>query len=97
MIPLTPTSAEAYAKRFTPLERKVILLCSKERSWGYKRLSEMTGATYREIQKIGRDFQVRSLAYVSPVRHADEFAGSTIFLNERGLLVKEAVSKLKES
>lgn len=92
---LTDEEAADIALSLSPLGTKVIQLCSKQKSWGYSRLSEQTASTYAEVRDIGRQLQKMKLANIRPVRHGQEFHGSAIFLNDRGEHVKRAVGHLE--
>jgi hypothetical protein len=91
---LSDEEAADYALAMGDLEHKVIMLCSKSKSWGYSRLAEKIGASYRDVQSVGRMLQAKRLGYISVVRLGTEYHGSAIFLNERGESVKYAVEAL---
>jgi hypothetical protein len=81
------------AETLHELAKRIILLCSDKNSWGYQRLSERTGATYADVQNVGRHLQAMNLACVEAVRLGNRYNGSAIFLNENGERVREAISK----
>ena len=81
---MTDEEAIDHALAMTPLQRKVIGHCSPGRSWGYRRIAEKSGLSYEEVKYVGHFLQEKKWAHVSPIRHGSEFAGSAIFLNERG-------------
>lgn len=91
---LSDEEAADYALGMSELERAVVVLCSKERSFGYTRLAEKTGTTFSDVQSAGKSLKAKRLAHISVARHGNEFHGSALFLNERGLAVKEAVEAL---
>lgn len=91
---MTDEDAAYYAESFNDLQRKVILLCGTDKSLGYKRIAEKIGVKYDEVQHVGWHLQGANLAYISTVRSWDEYAGSALFLNERGEKVKLAVEAL---
>ena len=91
---MTEEDADYHAQTMTELQRAVILLCSRKESWGYARLAEKTGSDYQTVSHVGNYLQAANLATVKPVRHGQEFAGSAIFLNERGDQVRTAVERL---
>ena len=91
--------SEEEAARFalismSEIERKVILRCDKKTTIGYRRISQEIGESYTETQKAGRALQNYKLAHVSTFAAPMAFNGSGIFLNDRGVLVRAAVSKL---
>ena len=64
------------------LERQIVLLCSERRTFGYRRLAEMTNVSYDEAQRVGRFLQGANLAEVRLLRPG--YNGSGIFLNDNG-------------
>lgn len=92
--PISDELAADYTNAMSPLEREVMALCSRRQSWGYARLAEKTGASYAEIQFIGKCWQSSQLATVRPIKHGREFAGSAIFLTTRGEQVQKALAEL---
>ena len=91
--------AEEEAARFammtmSEIERNVILRCDKKTTIGYRKIAEEIGASYAETQKAGRALQQYKLAHVSTFAEPMAYNGSGIFLNDRGMLVRAAVSKL---
>jgi hypothetical protein len=91
---MTEDDAQYYAETLEPLQRQVILLCSRQKSWGYKGIAKSLGVNYDDVQKVGHFLKAANLAYISVVRRSDEYAGSAIFLNERGEQVRKAVESL---
>jgi len=93
---MTNEEAVDLALRMTHLQRAVILACERGRSWGYDRIAEGIGAPYSEVRQAGLFLQREKLARVSHVRHGQEFAGSAIFLNQRGEVVKAAAQIIEK-
>lgn len=79
------------ALSLSEMQAKVILVCARGTSIGYRRMAEKIGATYKEVQQAGRCLQSKKLAYISTVRLMDEYNGSALFLNEKGEKVRHAV------
>ena len=93
---MTKEDARYFAKTMSDFQREVILLCSPEKSWGYTRLAEKTGSNYGDVKSVGDYLQSANLARIEHVRHGQEFAGSAIFLSERGEQVRLAVERIEE-
>ncbi len=93
---MTDEDARYYAKSMSDFQREIILLCSTKESWGYSRLAEKTNSNYAEVQSVGSFLQSANLARVGHVRHGSEFAGSAIFLNERGDQVRTIVARMRK-
>ena len=87
---LSDEEAADFALSMTQFERDVMTLCSKDKSWRYPRIAEKLGASYAEVQVVGRKFQALCLARVSVI----PYDGSAIFLNDSGESVKVAVEAL---
>ena len=94
---MTDEDAAYYAETMTDLQREVIMLCSPKKSWGYSRLAEKTGSNHADVSAVGNFLQAANLARISHIRHGQEFAGSAIFLNERGERVRIAVERLTKN
>ena len=92
---MTKEDAKDYAKSLTDVQRDVLLLCSTGRSFGYRRLAELTGLEYVEVLGAGHFLQSANLAFVETVRLVNEFNGSAIFLNGRGERVRLAATRLR--
>ena len=91
---MTEEDAKYYAKTLTDVQREVLVFCSTGKSFGYRRLAEITGRAYGEVQSAGQFLQSANLAIVEPVRLGNEYNGSAIFLNARGEQVRLAASRL---
>ena len=89
---LTDEEAVDLALTFDDLQSKVIRLCSAEKAKGYRKIAEMLGERYVDVQKAGRRLQALRLAYISVVKNSlDHYAGSALFLNKNGEKVKKVV------
>lgn len=88
--PLSDEEAADFALSMSQLERDVIALCSKGKSWRYTGIAKKIGASYSDVQTVGQKLQAMRLAQISVV----PFDGSAIFLNDRGESVKRAVEVL---
>ena len=88
--PLSDQEAVDIALSMSPVERKVIALCSKASSPRYPKIADKIGVPYSEIQSVGQKLQAMRLAHVSVI----PYNGSAIFLNDRGESVKRAVDVL---
>lgn len=88
---LTDEEAADLALSLSGIEREVISLCSKGKSWGYMGIASKIGASYAEVQSIGQKLQALKLAHISVI----PFDGSALFLNSRGESVKRAVDVLE--
>lgn len=92
--PMDDAAAVDIALSMSPVERKVMLICSVGRSWGYHGIAARIGATYDDVRDAGKRMQALRLATVKPVRMGGQFDGSAIFLNDRGAHVRRAVELL---
>ena len=88
---MTGDDAREYVKTLTEQERRVLGVCSKRKSFGYQSIAAKLGLEYSEVQSAGQTLTGMNLAAVEPVRMGNEFAGSAIFLNDRGEQVKTAL------
>lgn len=73
--------------------RRVLCLCTRNKSWGYGWIAERLSIEYDQVRSAGLTLQAMRLADVRPVRHGREFAGSAIFLTERGERVRLAIEE----
>lgn len=87
---LTDEEAADFALSLSQFERKVIALCSRERSWCYPEIARKIGATYDAVQAVGHKLRALRLAHISVI----PYNGSAIFLNVSGEGVKRAVEAL---
>lgn len=91
---LSRGDAEYYAKRLNKIERRVVFLCSKGRSYGYTGIAKRLNLRYEDIQSAADTLKGISLVEIAPVRLANRYDGSAIFLNERGDQVRQAIISL---
>ena len=90
-----PADASYFAETMSDLQRRIIVLCSREGTLGYRRIAEKLGISYAEAQNVGRFLQAANLATIELLKPG--FNGSGIFLNQRGEQVKLAALKVKSS
>ena len=90
---MTDEDAREYVKMLSEQERHVLGICSKRRSFGYSRIASKLNLENDAVRSAGRKLTAMNLANVSPVRHGNEYAGSAIFLNDRGDAVKAALPR----
>jgi hypothetical protein len=91
---LSAEDAAYYAETLSEFQRQVLALCSSGQSIGYAGLARSLGVEYRDVQLAGNHLQAANLATVETIRRGNEYAGSAIFLNDRGEQVKLAASRL---
>ena len=91
---MTDAEATQLALMMSETERKVMLYCNDKTTVGYTRISKEIGASYADTQKAGRSLQKSKLAHISTFAAPMEYNGSGIFLNDKGMIVRAAVSKL---
>jgi len=92
---MTEDDAAYYAETMDDLQRKAMLMCSTKQSYGYSRLAEMAGMNHSDVKNVGNFLQSANLATIKYIRHGREFAGSAIFLNQRGEQVRLAVAQIQ--
>lgn len=77
------------AKTCSELARKIVLLCSERKTFGYSGLAQKAGVTYAEAHKVGQFLQCANLAEIKLLKPG--YAGSGIFLNDNGERLRRAV------
>jgi hypothetical protein len=91
--PLSQADAAYHAATLPNEARLVIAICESREARNYSRMAEMLGISKEDVSTAATVLRSAGLAYNAPVRLANEYNGSALFLNSNGVRVKEAIRR----